>query len=252
LMGNPPAPIHRWREAGLDRLERTVTGFEVAQISPTEVQVRIGARLCAPGQQDGITSQVCYRVFGNGEIGVENSVVVAERMPFIPRIGLELTLPEAYDRFTWFGRGPHENYVDRKLSAAMGVYRSPVSEQYTPYVYPSECGGKEDVRWMALTDAEGAGLMVIGQAKLHVDALPYSLENLAEARHTYALEQTGEVFVHLDGWHMGVGGDDGWMAGTHPEYRIYPGRYCFGLRLRSVKAGDDLRAVGRTALKGNI
>jgi len=250
LMGNPPAPIYKWQAAGLDRLERTVTGFEAVQMSLREVQVRIGARLGAPGKQDGISSQVCYRVFGNGEIVVENEIRVDERLPFIPRIGLELTLADTYDRFTWFGRGPHENYVDRKLSAAVGVYYSTVAAQYTPYVYPSECGGKEDVRWMALTNLNGVGLMVIGLNKLHVDALHYSIRDLAEAKHTYALERCDEITLHLDGWHMGVGGDDGWMAGTHPEYLINPGRYCFGLRLRPVTAGDDLRAAGRTSLAG--
>ena len=103
---------------------------------------------------------------------------------------------------------------------------------------------------MALTNLNGVGLMVIGLNKLHVDALHYSIRDLAEAKHTYALERCDEITLHLDGWHMGVGGDDGWMAGTHPEYLINPGRYCFGLRLRPVTAGDDLRAAGRTALAG--
>ena len=152
LMGNPPAPIHKWRAAGLDCLERSVTAFDVTPIGSREILVRVSARLCAPGLLDGITSRVVYRVFGSGEIALENTVVIDERLPFVPRIGLELTLPRVYDRFTWFGRGPHENYVDRKCGAAVGLYHSTVSEQYTPYVYPSECGGKEDVRWLTLTD----------------------------------------------------------------------------------------------------
>jgi beta-galactosidase len=114
------------------------------------------------------------------------------------------------------------------------VYRSTVTEQYTPYVFPQECGGKEDVRWLTLTDAHGRGLMVTALAPLHVDALHYTTQNLAEANHTYDLLPQKDVILHLDGWHMGVGGDDGWMASVHPEFLIQPGRYQFGLRLRPV------------------
>jgi beta-galactosidase len=252
LMGNPPAPIHKWRAAGLDCLERSVTAFEVSPISAREIQVRINARLRGPEQNDGITSQMVYRVFGSGEIALENSVVIDERLPFVPRIGLELVLPKACERFTWFGRGPHENYVDRKRGAALGLYHSTVSEQYTPYVYPSECGGKEDVRWLTLTDPSGTGLMVQALQPLHVDALHYRIRDLAEAKHTWALVERDEVILHLDGWHMGVGGDDGWMAAVHPEFRITPGRYCFGLLLKPLTGGEDAPSLGRKTIEGVI
>jgi beta-galactosidase len=191
-----------------------------------------------------------YRIFGNGEIAVENKVLVSERLPFLPRLGLEMTLPPAFDRFTWYGRGPHENYVDRKHGAAVGLYQSPVADQYTPYVFPSECGGKEDVRWLALTDAEGTGLIVIGLDKLHVDALHFSIQDLEQARHTYDLMPRDEVILHLDGWHMGVGGDDGWACQVHKEFLIFPGKYHFGLRLKAVSAKDDLAALARTMNQG--
>ena len=250
LMGNPPANIHKWRSAGIDRLERSVFSFEAVQINPKVVQVRICSRICAADKMDGIDSELVYRIFGNGEIAVENKVLVSERLPFLPRLGLEMTLPHAFDRFTWYGRGPHENYVDRKHGAAVGLYQSTVADQYTPYVFPSECGGKEDVRWLALTDAEGTGLIVIGLDKLHVDALHFSIQDLEQARHTYDLMPRDEVILHLDGWHMGVGGDDGWACQVHKEFLIFPGKYHFGLRLKAVSAKDDLAALARTMNQG--
>ena len=157
LMGNPPAIIHQWRAAGLDRLERQVLAFHVEQLSPQIVEVRVRAWLAAPGMTDGIQSEITYRVYGSGEMVLENQVLVSDRLPHLPRIGLEVRLPGSLDQMAWFGRGPHENYVDRKLGAAVGLYRSSVAEQFTPYVYPSECGGKEDTRWLALTDRRRAG-----------------------------------------------------------------------------------------------
>jgi beta-galactosidase len=281
LMNNPPASVHKWRAAGLDRLERTVRSVEVSLVEPVEtrntvetnigsrqarptgetlverrtplvepvetrfavetgsrqarptmVQVRICARIAAPGVATGIESEMTYRVYGNGEVTVENAVLIESQMPYLPRIGLELRLPAAFEQFTWYGRGPHENYVDRKHGAALGVHRGTVTEQYTPYVFPQECGGREDVRWLSLTDSQGRGLMITALAPLHVDALHYTTSNLAEANHTYDLTPLDEVILHLDGWHMGVGGDDGWMASVHPEFLIRPGRYQFGFRLQ--------------------
>ena len=94
--------------------------------------------------------------------------------------------------------------------------------------------------------------MVQGLKPLHVDALHYRIRDLAEARHTWALVARDEVVLHLDGWHMGVGGDDGWMACVHPEFRIYPGRYSFGLRMKPLAGGGDPRSLGRMDIEGVI
>ncbi len=243
LMGNPPANVHKWRAAGYDRLARTVTGFEVNQIDPRLVEVRVRARICAPDVREGIDSEVVYRVAGDGEVAIANDVSIDAGLPFIPRIGLEMSLPGALERLTWYGRGPHENYVDRKCGAAVGSWESTVSEQFVPYVYPGECGGKEDVRWLTLTDRDGTGLMVIAEHLLHFDALHYAVQDLAEAGHPYELTRLDDVILHLDGWHMGVGGDDGWAAPVHDEFLIYPGQYRSALRLRPIGGQDDPSAL---------
>jgi beta-galactosidase len=272
LMGNAPAPIHKWRDAGLERLERNLVSFQAVQVSPQEVMVRVQARVCAAGQHAGFDSEVVYQVYGDGEISVTNTVKVEERPPFIPqesmdwlplswlgsdtwkyfipRVGMALTLPGDLETLTWFGRGPHENYVDRKQGAAVGRYHSTVHEQFTPYVYPSECGGKEDVRWLALADPDGYGLLVSGQDLLHFDALHFSIVDIAAAGHLDALKPRPEVILHLDGWHMGVGGDDGWLSQVHEEFKIYPGVYRFGFSLKPFTAGDDLAALARTRVSG--
>jgi beta-galactosidase len=257
LMGNPPANIHKWHLAGIDRLEREVLSFETIQVSSKAIQIRICSRIGAADKAVGIgnesiDSELVYRVFGNGEIVIENKIRIGEQLPFLPRIGLEMTLPRSFDNFTWYGRGPHENYVDRKHGAAIGLYKSTVAEQYTPYVFPSECGGKEDVRWLALTDLEGTGLMVTALDNLHVDALHFSIRDLERARHTYDLTPRDETILHLDGWHMEVGGDDGWACQVHKEFLIFPGKYHFGLKLRAISPKDDLVSISRTQIEGTF
>ncbi len=211
--------------------------LEWARLAAQQVEVRVRSRVQADGQPDGIDSQVTYRIFGDGQILIENEVVVEESLPFIPRIGLELTLPAGFERVVWYGRGPHENYCDRKLGAAVRMYASSVDEQLTPYVFPSECGGKEDARWLALLDEEGCGLLAIAEDRLHFDAMHYTVKDLEQAGHPYELTRLAETILHLDGWHMGVGGDDGWRAPVHKEFLINPGRYRFAFLLRPVRAG---------------
>jgi beta-galactosidase len=279
LCGNPPATVHKWRAAGLDRLERTVKLFDVVQINPKQVAVTIQARICAPDVSTGFDSEITYNVFGDGEIAVANTVTADDRPPllppaemlnwfppefladhrwkyYIPRIGVELSLPGGLESLTWYGRGPHENYCDRKLGAAVGLYQSTVSGQYTPYVYPSECGGKEDARWLALRDSDGNGLLVVGQDNLHFDALHYSIRDLAEAGHCEASGKglvtpaREEVILHLDARHMGVGGDDGWMSPVHKEFVIFPGLYRFAFKLKPLTSQDDPAAVARMKIEG--
>jgi beta-galactosidase len=250
LMGNPPASIHKWRNAGIDRLQRQVCGFEVMQTGSKMVQVRVTSRLAAEGNQQGIDSEVVYRVYGNGEIAIDNRVLIDPRMPHIPRVGLELVLPAGFETLTWYGRGPHENYLDRKRGAAVGRYTSTVDDQFTPYVYTSESGGKEDVRWLTLTGTNGQGLMVVGLDPLHIDALHYTIKDLEQAGHPYELTRCNETILHLDGRHMGVGGDDGWTAPVHDEFLVNPGKYHFSFRLRPISGDEDPAAAARSMIEG--
>jgi beta-galactosidase len=102
-------------------------------------------------------------------------------------------------------------------------------------------------------------LLVIGQDSLHFDALHYSIRDLAEAKHCEAsgegivtMQPRDEVILHLDARHMGVGGDDGWMAQAHPEFLVYPGIYHFAFKLKPLSSGDDPVEVARTQIEGEF
>ena len=248
LMGNASAAFHLWSAAGIDRLERQVLSAGAVRMNAHEIAVTVRARIQASGCADGIDSEIVYRVYANGQISVENMVVVGPRLPHLPRVGLELVLPPGFETLTWVGRGPHENYADRKRSALVGRYSSSVDEQFTPYVYTSESGGKEDVRWVALTNEHGAGLLVRSLGLLHMDALHHTIEDLARMHHPHELTRVPATILHLDAAHRGVGGDDGWLTDVHPEYRVPPGRYHFGAVLRPLAAGEDPAEAARERL----
>ena len=252
LMGNPPASIHKWRAAGLDRLERRVVSLSAAQIDARQVEILVMTLVSVPGCPDGIDSKMVYRIYGDGQIAIDNTVSVSEHLPHLPRVGLELVLQPGFETLTWYGRGPHENYADRVRSALVGRYSSRVDDQFTPYVYTSESGGKEGVRWLALTNEQGSGLLVTGLAPLHIDALHYTIADLTQSHHPDELTRLPETILHLDAAHMGVGGDDGWMAPVHPEFLVQPGRYHFAVVLRPLGAGEDPAERSRERLEGII
>ena len=147
------------------------------------------------------------------------------RGPDLPRLGMQFAMPGEFGQVEWYGRGPHENYWDRKTSAPVGLYESSVPDWGTPYVRPQENGNRCDVRWFALTDDAGAGLRFEGVpgAPLSVSAWPYSMEDLA-ARHDFELRRRDFITVNLDHLQMGVGGDNSWGLPVNAPYRIKPDR----------------------------
>ncbi len=145
-----------------------------------------------------------------------------------------MRLPESMDRLTWYGRGPHENYSDRKESSLVGVYSGLVKDQYVPYVFPQEYGNKSDVRWAVLNDINGVGLIAIapyGDAPLNVSAQEFTTEDVTKAKHTYDLEPCGSTILNLDHLQAGLGSNS---CGPAPlaQYLIQPKEYRFSVRLR--------------------
>ena len=147
-------------------------------------------------------------------------LVPGKELPNIPRIGMQFKMPKAFDNMKWYGRGPHENYWDRKTGAAVGVYSEKVSEPAHEYVRPQENGNKTDVRWMTLTNDVGKGLKFSGLPLLSVSAWPYAMEDIKKAMHPFELPERDFITVNVDYKQMGVGGDNSWGARTHAEYLL--------------------------------
>ncbi|HEX9387468.1 MAG TPA: hypothetical protein VF918_14185 [Anaerolineales bacterium] len=178
-----------------------------------------------------------YTILSSGEVSVETHVLPDEGLPFLPRIGLQMHLPEGYDQVAWYGRGPHETYVDRKEGAQVGVYRASVDEQFVPYIFPQENGNKTDIRWVMLANADGIGLHASADRLLEVSVHHYAPEDLTAARHPYQLVRRPEVVLHLDYGQSGLGSAS-CGPGRLEKYRLQPEEVRYSVRLRPFSAKD--------------
>lgn len=172
-----------------------------------------------------------YRIGSKG-IEISKSVVNNCQTKTIPRIGLTFILAGDKQQITWYGRGPWENYSDRKEAAHIGCYRSTVPEQYTPYIKPVECGGKEDVRYLIVSDEAGHGIHVSGAVPFHFDIHDYSILSCDQAAYEENIEKDNQIYLNVDSVHAGLGGDTGWTKNIHSEYLIGKGYYQYQVSIQ--------------------
>jgi beta-galactosidase len=144
-----------------------------------------------------------------------------------------------FELLRWFGRGPHENYSDRKRAAAVGLFAGTVTGQYVPYILPQEHGNKTDVRWMSLENPGKCAVTFTGEGEsMECSASHFTADDLFKARHTIDLEPRAETIINLDCAQRGLGtascGPD-----TLEQYRIPASTYRFNYRIRPFNTGMD-------------
>jgi beta-galactosidase len=223
---NMPKRLGVWRNAGPDR---TVNIVKAEQLKPQVIRITTEADI--PVGTNSTYTNV-YTVYGTGDIIIDSNFAPhGDSLPDLPRLGMQMAVPARFNKLTWFGRGPHENYWDRKTGAALGLYAGNVNELIHRYVRPQENGNRSDVRWMALTDANSVGLVAVGMPTIDISAWPFTMQDLEEAKHIHEPPPAESITVNLDYRQMGVGGDDSWGARTHPEYTLPAKPYHYRLRL---------------------
>ncbi len=248
-----------WHLAGYDRMQQNLRRFELVQALPQAVVLESEAIWGGYAVRPAFSVTQRYTIYGSGDLLIETRVSPLHTklpipnhhlkpgqppewlLPPLPRLGLQMRLPGRMDRLAWYGRGPHENYSDRKESALVGVYRGLVKEQYVPYIYPQEYGNKSDVRWVVLSDLQGAGLFASalpGQALLNISAQEFTTEDLTIARHAHELKPSGDIILNLDHLQAGLGSNS-CGPGPLPQYLIQPQDYRFTVRLRPFTWGGS-------------
>jgi beta-galactosidase len=178
-----------------------------------------------------------YTILGIGEVSVETHVLPGEGLPFLPRIGLQFHLPPGYEQFTWYGRGPHETYMDRKEGAQVDVYRGTVDEQFVPYVVPQENGNKTEVRWVTLTNTDGIGIHASADRLLEVSVHHFTPEDMTAAMHPHELVRRPEVILHLDYGQSGLGSAS-CGPGRLEKYQLRSEEIRYCVHLRPCSADD--------------
>ncbi|MCR8668714.1 DUF4981 domain-containing protein [Aestuariibaculum sp. M13] len=214
------APIDNDYGAGTQNLYKAWKGAatahavraEVKQISKSEVQV-VFTRNILNGDAQVVST---YLINGDAAVKVTNQLKALKgEHSNIYKFGNKLVLPEAYKSMTFYGKGPFEAYADRQHAAKVGLYKQTISEQYFPYIRPQENGNKLDVRWVALTKADGSGLKFVSETPFHFSALNYSEDDLSSGekrtqKHAGELDARKEVFVNIDGFQQGLGSINSW------------------------------------------
>jgi beta-galactosidase len=213
-----PQISHIWQLAGRNK---TVDKFNVTKTG-SEAVIAVDYTL------NDVSSpySVKYTVSANGAIRVQASWKAGRQgLPEMPRFGMQMRLPAEFNTFTYYGRGPWENYADRNTSSFVGIYSSTVAEQQFDYMRPQENGNKTDVRWLCVTNRAGVGVKITGLQPLSVKAAHNAAEDLdfgESKKNTHPSDVTPrkEVFLNIDYLQRGVGGDDSWGSLPHAPYRL--------------------------------
>lgn len=186
------------------------------------------------GQMD-----ITYVVFANtGAVKVTEDFKATEgaKVSDMFRFGMLMQMPYTMEKSNYYGRGPIENYSDRKDCMRIGVYSDDADNQYFPYIRPQESGTKSDIRWWKQTDATGLGLQVKSCTPFYASAIHFDTEELddgddKEQRHSFDLKKSKFTNLFLDSAHMGVGGENSWGAQPLEKYRVHYGNKTFTFTL---------------------
>ena len=224
--------LHVWRAAS-DSWE--VRAVQATQAANGAVRVEIDAVIPVISS----SYKVAYTVFPSGDIYVDASFAPGlGNLPMLPRFGMQMAMPAGFERVSWFGPGPEETYADRN-EARVGRHGGTVDAQWTEYSKPQENGNKVDVRWMAVTNKAGIGLLAVGLPHLSAAVRHYTHEDIWNAKHTYEMTRRPETYINLDARQMGVGGDDSWGALAHEPYLLPAKAYSYRFRLRPFATAID-------------
>jgi beta-galactosidase len=246
-----------WKKAG----EKTViTKADIMNNEPGKVTIIFRYDIKGKENEKIAGYSIVYTIYGTSDIIISNSFrKISDKIPELSRMGMQMQLPEEFANLKWYGRGPFENYADRKTAADVRVYEGTVADQYVPYIRPQENGYKTDTRWLTLTDDNGTGILVSGIPVFSFAALNYihddfeSPGNLAMYRrdaksantHTNDVKPHDFINLNVDLGQMGVGGDDSWGARIHPEYRLLENSYEYSFRIRPVTREDDILTLAK-------
>jgi beta-galactosidase len=233
LRDEPWKPLGRWQALGLNAIARELRSIRLVERGVDSATVEIVHAASGRGQWGDFSHTHRYTMLATGELLVENVVRLGEGIGDIPRVGVSLVLDPRLEQMEWFGRGPWDNYSDRKASAMVGLWRSTVAEQYVPYIMPQEHGHKCDVRRLTLGDEHGRGMQVVGRPTFEFSALHLSDDDLFRATHTTDLAPRAEIFLNIDAAQRGLGtlscGPD-----TLERYRLLEREYRFAFSLRAI------------------
>jgi len=225
-----------WTEAGYNDLKHYVKSVELGDVTDNTATVSINAYLAQPAFLPIFRVNYIYKIYADGRVDITSDVKITpnkknlDKMPFLPKIGLQLLLAPGFEKAQWYGAGPHDNYPDKAISALIGKYKMNVDELFENHIYPQENGNRGNIRWVSLSNNRGLGIMVTSDEVFNFSARHYTDENMTKAQHTYELVHIDETVLNLDYLVSGVGtGSCG--ESTFEKYQVKAKDYKFTFTL---------------------
>ena len=185
-------------------------------------------------QLAGFTLDYTYHFFDDGTVRIENHMSPQGRLPeMLPRIGFTTTIANEFDQITWYGRGPEENYPDRKTGYQVGVWNKTVAQMYEPYLLPQDHALRTDNRYVQLSDKDGNGVQISMNEPFNFNAYPFTTDNLTKSQFTYQLQpQKDRYTFNLDYATTGVGCTCVYVL---DEYRVKPAAYDRVITIKPIR-----------------
>ena len=200
------------------------------------------------------TSRQIYTIYKDGSIEMQSAIGANRSKVILPRIGYSMVLPSELNQYDYYGRGPVNNYNDRKTSQFIGWYHSPVAEQGIMLPKPQAQGNREEVRWCAVTNSQQQGVVFISDSTMSASALPWSQQEMTLAAHPYQLPKSSGTHLHLDAKVTGLGGASCGQGGPLTPNQVRSTPTTFGFIIRPAVKSElpnlvKVSATGRKMVK---
>ena len=221
-----------WYSAGLEKLTALNDIFKIEYVDDENITIEIRNVMMLATSKGAFINNFKYHIDSSGEMTINHTVMPDGDVPaWLPRIGVDWILSKSVSNIQWYGKGPQENYPDRKSGYKTDVYSSTVDQMYEPYLIPQDYGLRSDSRWVRMTDHTGTGLEFRGDKLFNFSAHPYTSENLTKALYPFQLHQSDGVTFNLDYATSGVGCT---ALSVFPAYQVMPQRYEFRTTVRPI------------------
>lgn len=201
------------------------------------------------GEHVSFTTTQTYNIYPDGTVVLASSIVSSNPDLALPRLGYELKLPGRFNQYAYYGRGPLNNYNDRKTGSFIGLYKSTVQQQFVNFPKPQSMGNREDVRWCSLRDVEGTGLLFVSElGTMSTSALPWSALQMTLAQHPYELPESDGTYLHLDCKVNGLGGNSCGQGGPLKQDRVQGALHQMKIMICPLNKDDEAGVIRRSIL----
>ncbi|OWF82386.1 beta-D-galactosidase [Yersinia frederiksenii] len=218
---DPNAWVERWKKAGMYQLEQHCLSLQADKLSHSiQISAEYGYKFA---DEQLLHSHWLYHFDQHGRMTIDVRVQIATSLPSPSRIGMCCQLSDVAENVDWLGLGPHENYPDRQLSAQFGHWQQSLSQMHTPYIFPSENGLRCNTRNLNYGNWQLTG-------QFHFGISRYSTQQLMTTNHQHLLKPEPGTWLNIDGFHMGVGGDDSWSPSVHTDHLLTNEIYQYQVR----------------------